>query len=211
MCKRMNLLSVGPAPEEAPLTILYVHGRGATAHSILSLHEELGYQNISGLAPQAPGNTWYPHSFLSPIDQNEPYLSSSLSLLKSVVSDLNDKGVVSERLALVGFSQGACLTLEFIARNPEPYAFLGGLTGGLIGPPGTKRDYKGTLPGTPVLLSSGDPDPHVPFARVLETKEVLTKMGARVTVRRYPGRPHIVSEEDVADLKSLVKEVLERE
>src|SRR5262249_50636768 len=163
--------------ERAVATLILVHGRGATAESILSLHAELGLAGLAALAPQAAGYSWYPHSFLAPLEANQPFLDSALRRLESLVVDLLARGVPSARLARLGFSQGACLTLEFAARHPRRYGAVMGLTGGLIGPPGTPRDYPGSLSGTPVFLGTGDPDPHVPFERVRETEDVLARMG----------------------------------
>src|SRR3954469_8479084 len=128
------VLRAGPAPEEAPATLILLHGRGASAEDILSLCEELGLRELSALAPQAAGNTWYPQSFLAPLEANQPYLDSALRRVESIVSDLLKRGVASERIAILGFSQGACLTCEFIARRPRHYGAAMALTGGLIGP-----------------------------------------------------------------------------
>jgi len=191
------VVTAGPSPEDAPAALILVHGRGATAHSMLSLYEELGIATLAALAPQAAGNTWYPYSFLAPLPANQPWLDSALSKLETIVTGLIGRGVPSERIAILGFSQGACLTLEFIARHPRTYAAVFGLTGGLIGPPGTTRTYAGSLQDTPVFLGTSDPDPHVPFERVEETKNVLIHMGATVELRRYPGMPHTINEDEM--------------
>jgi predicted esterase len=188
--------TAGPAPESAAATLIMVHGRGAAAESILELHSELAIPNLAALAPQAAGRTWYPHSFLAPIPANQPYLDSALARIESLVADLLSRGIPSNRIALLGFSQGACLSTEFAARHPRRYGAILALTGGLIGP-NTPRQYPGTLEGTPVLLASGDPDPHVPFNRVEETRAVLAAMGAHVDMRRYPGLPHTVNVEEL--------------
>src|SRR5262249_23208092 len=129
------IMSGGLAPERAEGALVLVHGRGASARSILGLHEEFGLPRIAALAPQAAGNTWYPHSFLAPLEANQPYLDSALRRLETLVSELLGRGLRSERIALLGFSQGACLTLEFAARHPRRYGAVIGFTGGLIGPP----------------------------------------------------------------------------
>jgi predicted esterase len=203
-------VTLGPAPERAAATLVMIHGRGATAESILSLLPELGVDDVAAVAPQAVGNTWYPYSFLMPMQQNQPYLDSALRRVETVVSDLLARGVASERIALLGFSQGACLTSEFVARNPRKYGAVMVLTGGLIGPVGTPRNYPGSLDGTPVFLGCGDPDPHIPFERVRETEAVLATMGATVEVRRYPGRPHTVSEDEIEVCRAMVQRVVER-
>jgi predicted esterase len=199
------ILAAGPRPEDAAATLILVHGRGATAGSILPLHAELGLDNLAALAPQAAGDTWYPYPFMSPLEANQPYLDSALRRLESLVTDLIARGVPAERIALLGFSQGACLTTEYAARHPRRYGAVMGLTGGLVGPPGTPRDYAGSLRGTPVFLGSGDPDPHIPFERVRETEAVLTRMGASVEVRRYPGMPHGVNADEIEACRGLLR------
>jgi predicted esterase len=201
------ILAAGPPPEQAVATLILVHGRGATAESILSLYAELGLGGLAALAPQAAGSTWYPHSFLAPLEANQPFLDSALRRLELLVADLLVRGVPSDRIALLGFSQGACLTLEFTARHPRRYGAVMGLTGGLIGPPGTPRDYPGSLHGTPVFLGASDPDPHVPFERVRETEEVLGRMGAVVELRRYPGMPHTINEDELNACRILLQRV----
>ena len=205
------VLTAGPRPEEAAATLIFVHGRGATAESILALHTGLGVEGVAALAPQAAGYTWYPLSFLAPLEANQPFLDSALRRLESLVADLLARGVPSDRIALLGFSQGACLTLEFTARYARRTGAVMGLTGGLIGPPGTPRDYPGRLDGTPVFLGSGDPDPHVPFERVLETEAVLARMGAVVELRRYAGMPHTINEDELNACRALLERLVSRE
>jgi predicted esterase len=200
----MPIKSAGPAPNEADATVVLVHGRGASAASILSLYDGLKLPTLAALAPQAADSTWYPHSFLAPLQSNQPYLDSALNRLESIVADLLTRGIPSNRIALLGFSQGACLISEFIARHPRRYGAVMGLTGGLIGPPGTPRDYPGSLDGTPVFLGTSDPDPHVPFERVQETQAVLARMGADVELRRYPGMPHTVNEDEMDACRALL-------
>lgn len=200
-------LAAGPPPERADATLILVHGRGATAESILSSYSALGLGELAALAPQAAGSTWYPQSFLAPLEANQPFLDSALRRLEALVADLLARGVSSDRIALLGFSQGGCLTLEFTARHARRYGAVMGLTGGLIGPPGTPRDYPGSLHGTPVFLGASDPDPHVPFERVRETEEVLARMGAAVDLRRYPGLPHTVNEDELDACRILLQRV----
>jgi predicted esterase len=202
------ILRAGPAPEDAAATLVMIHGRGAGAESILSLYQPLGIEKIAALAPEAAGATWYPHSFLAPLEANQPYLDSALRKIDSIVTDLLARGVPSERIAILGFSQGACLTSEFVARHPRRYGAVMALTGGLIGPPGTPRDYPGSLSGTPVFLGTSDPDPHVPFERVRETESVLTKLGATVEVRRYPGMPHTINQDELDACRALVQAIV---
>jgi predicted esterase len=202
------VLNAGPMPEKAAATILLVHGRGADAEGMLSLYEELGAEKLAAIAPQAAGNTWYPHSFLAPLDSNQPYLDSALGGLDSLVADLLARGISCERIVFLGFSQGACLTLEFVARHARRYGAVIGLTGGLIGPPGTPRNYPGSLAGTPVFLGTSDPDPHVPFERVKETEVVLKRMEAKVELRRYPGMPHTINDDELDACRKLLKRVV---
>jgi phospholipase/carboxylesterase len=204
---KQPVLTAGPTPEKAIATILLVHGRGADAEGMLSLYEELGAGELAAIAPQAAGHTWYPHSFLAPLDANQPYLDSALGRLDSLVADLLARRISSQRIVLLGFSQGACLTLEFVARHPRRYGAVIGLTGGLIGPPGTPRNYSGSLGGTPVFLGTSDPDPHDPFGRVKETEAVLKRMGAEVELRRYPRMPHTINDDELDASRKLLKRV----
>lgn len=201
------VLTAGPSPEQAAAAILMIHGRGASAEDMMGLYDALHVDDLAALAPQAAGHTWYPHSFLAPIEANQPYLNSALRKIETIVSDLLARGVPSERIAILGFSQGACLTSEFVARHPRRYGAVMALTGGLIGPPGTPRDYAGSLDGTPVFLGTSDPDLHVPFERVRETEDVLTRMGARVEVRRYPGMPHTINQDELDACRALLEGV----
>ena len=153
-----SVLPAGPAPKDAAATLILVHGRGAIADSMLSLYDALGIKSQAALAPQAAGHTWYPNSFLAPMETNQPHLDSALSLLDSIVNQLLSQGIPGDRIALLGFSQGACLTAEYIARHPHRYGAAMVLTGGLIGPPGTSRNYPGSLDGTPIFLGTSDPD-----------------------------------------------------
>jgi predicted esterase len=201
------VLHAGAPLESARGVIVMIHGRGASAESILSLLPELNVDGLAAVAPQAAGGTWYPQSFLAPLPMNQPYLDSALGKVESVVADLLTRGIPSERIAILGFSQGACLATEFAARHPRRYGAVMGLTGGLIGPDGTPRAYAGSLAGTPVFLGTSDPDPHVPFARVEETRDVLERMGATVELRRYPGMPHTINEDEVEACRSLMRAI----
>src|SRR4051794_28161148 len=201
------VLTAGPAPEEAPATLVLVHGRGASAESILSLRDALGLEGLAAVAPQAAGYTWYPQSFLAPFEANKPYLDSALQKIDAVVSDLLLRGIPSERIAILGFSQGACLTSEYVARHPRRYGAVMALTGGLIGPPSTPRNYAGSLAGTPVFLGTSDPDLHVPFERVRETEAVFTRMGGKVELRRYPGMPHTINQDELDACAALLRDL----
>lgn len=204
-----GLLARAGAPlEQARAAVVLLHGRGATAEGILGLADELGTEGVAYLAPQASGNTWYPLGFLAPMEANEPALSSALRLLGEVVDGVEQAGVPSERIVLAGFSQGACLTLEYAARNARRYGGIVGFTGGLIGPPGTARTYDGDFADTPVLLGSSVPDPHVPWERVEETAVVLERMGATVDMRGYPGMPHTINADEIAAARAIVRRVV---
>lgn len=189
---------------KADAAVVMIHGRGATAESILTLADEFGRPELAYVAPQAVGHTWYPYSFMAPIQQNEPYLSSALELLEGVLAKISSTGIPTERTVLLGFSQGACLTLEFAARHAQPFAGLVALSGGLIGPPGTPRDDEGSFEGTPVFLGCSDRDPHIPEERVHESAEVFRKMGAQVTERIYPGLGHTVNEDELSWVRDLL-------
>lgn len=202
------IIASGRPLAEASAAMILVHGRGGSAEDILQLAREFGRPDVAYLAPSAAGNTWYPYSFLAPLERNEPYLSSALRLVGSTVDGVLAAGIPAERLLLLGFSQGACLTLEFVARNPRRYGGVAGLTGGLIGPDETPRDYSGSLEGTPVFLGTSDPDPHVPLSRVEETAGVLEGMGARVETRVYPGMPHTVNMDELERVRAMVDGVV---
>lgn len=202
--------SAGPAPEDAAATLILLHGRGATADSMLDLYEALAMPQVAALAPQASGHTWYPQSFLAPLEMNQPYLGSALLRIQSLVTELEQRGIQAERVALLGFSQGACLTCEFVARNPRRYGAVMALTGGLIGPPGTPRDYPGSLGGSSVFLGTSDPDPHVPFQRVTETGDTFKGMGATIELRRYAGMPHTINEDELSACRALLQSMLQK-
>lgn len=194
------MLQAGAALEVADGLVILLHGRGGSASDILSLKEAMEPERnglkLCWLAPEAAGRTWYPNSFLAPREANEPYLSSALSRVGSLIARAAEAGILPERIVIGGFSQGACLSTEFVASHPARYAGLIAFTGGLIGPPGMNFAHSGELAGMPALLLSGDPDPHVPWSRIEESAAVLGGMGAEVTLRRYPGRPHTVSHEE---------------
>jgi phospholipase/carboxylesterase len=184
--------------QEADAAVVMIHGRGASAESILTLAGELGHPELTYLAPQAAGSTWYPNSFLAPLERNEPYLSSALESLEALLARLEAAGIPAERTVLLGFSQGACLSLEFAARHAQPFGGVVALSGGLIGPPGTPREYAGSFGGTPVFLGCSDRDPHIPEERVHESAEIFRQMGARVTARIYPGLGHTVNDDELS-------------
>lgn len=192
----------------ARAAMILLHGRGATAQGILTLADVLHHPDIAYLAPQARGDSWYPYSFLAPLNQNEPGLSSGLQAIADLVARIEQAGIARERIVLAGFSQGACLACEFVARHAHPYGGLLAFSGGLIGPPATPRTYPGTLAGTPIFLGSSDPDPHVPVARVEETAAVLQAMGGSVIKRLYPGMGHTIIQDEIDQAQSIISQVL---
>ncbi len=188
--------------------MVLVHGRGATAESILTLVPAIDSGGFTYLAPQASGGTWYPLSFLSPIDSNEPGITSGLQAIADVISSAEAAGIPASRIILLGFSQGACLSLEFSARNARRYGGIACLSGGLIGPDGTPRDYDGSYAGTPAFLGCSDVDGHVPASRVVESAKVLERMGAAVTMKLYPGMGHMVNDDEIEHVRAMMEEVL---
>src|SRR2546421_2071990 len=202
------LLLAGEPLESAKAAMIMMHGRGATAEDILMLADEFKQPGFAYLAPQAAGNSWYPNSFLAPIASNEPGLSSGLAVIASLLEQLTQAGISSERTILLGFSQGACLSLEFVARNARRYGGVAGLSGGLIGPEGTPRNGSGSLAGTPVFLGCSDIDPHIPKARVQETSEVLQRLGGDVTMRLYPRMGHTVNRDELRSVQAMMSALL---
>lgn len=199
------ILQSGAAIATARLAAICIHGRGASADDILGLAQEFGVADVVYLAPQAAGNTWYPYSFLAPTDQNEPGLSSALGVIATILATLEAQGLAANRVVVLGFSQGACLTSEFAARHGRRYAGIAALSGGLIGPPGTPRDYAGTFDGTPVFVGCSDVDPHIPVERVRESAEVFRRMGAAVDERIYRGMGHTVSVDEIAAVTEMLR------
>jgi len=200
------IIAAGAPLRDARAVVVMLHGRGATAEDILSLNDELG-QDVAYLAPQAPGYSWYPRSFLAPLEQNEPFLSRSLATIAVVLSDLAGEGIALDRVMLLRFSQGGCLALEFVARQARQYRGVVGLSAGLIGPPGLARNYQGSLADTPVFIGCSDIDPHVPLGRVHESCQVLAAMNAVVTERIYPGIGHAINQDEVAHVRKLVDNI----
>jgi phospholipase/carboxylesterase len=189
--------SQGAKLDKASAAMILLHGRGASAKDILGLATEMYDKRVAYLAPQAADHQWYPRSFMAPIEENEPWLSSALAKVSSLVKLAVEAGLSLEKIFLCGFSQGACLSSEFVARNPARYGGLIAFTGGLIGPPEADLRHPGNLAGMPALFSSGDPDPHVPWSRVLASAEQFTAMGAEVKTQRYQGRPHTVFPQEI--------------
>jgi phospholipase/carboxylesterase len=193
-----HIETAGVALEAAKKVMIMIHGRGASAQSILALSAHFSPDDFAYVAPQASGGTWYPYSFMTPMDQNEPYLSSALGVVGEVVKKLTGQyGFANENIYFLGFSQGACLALEFVARNANRYGGVIGLSGGLIGPEGTARDYQGSMSNTQVFLGCSDIDFHIPKERVVESAEVFENLGAAVTLQLYKNFGHSINSDEI--------------
>jgi predicted esterase len=201
------VVEAGAPLGQAPAVVVMVHGRNAGPANILDLVPRLARPGLTYLAPAAANRTWYPLSFMADTAANEPGLSSGLAALASLVGRIEAAGVARSRIVLLGFSQGACLTAEFAARHASRFGGVIVFSGGLIGPPGTRRDYPGAFDGTPVFLGCSDVDAHVPASRVAESAEVFTRMGATVTLRIYPGMGHTVSDDEIAQARAMLDTV----
>jgi phospholipase/carboxylesterase len=199
-----EILSAGKKLKDAKRALILLHGRGATAEDIMQLTSYLNLENFAILAPQATNYTWYPYSFLAPVTQNEPWLSSALQLLKEIVEEINAEGIPNTEIYLAGFSQGACLTLEFVARNAQRWGGAVAFTGGLIGEEVNIERYKGNFEGTPIFIGTSNPDPHVPVTRVQETTALLRSLNASVTEKVYPNMGHTISEDEIDKANQLV-------
>jgi predicted esterase len=202
----MPVLEAGEPLTKARAAMILVHGRGASAADIMTIGAELMHPGFAYLAPQASGSAWYPNPFTAALESNEPYLSSALGVLEMLLARV-EANVPAQRVILLGFSQGACLTLEFAARHARRYGGVVGLSGGLIGPDGTPREYPGAFEGTPVFLGCSDVDPHIRKERVEEAGAVLKGMGARVTTRLYPGMGHTVNPDEIEAVREIVESV----
>lgn len=202
----MRVLTGGVPVGEAAAALLLLHGRGGSPEGMLELARQIEPpgSGVAHLAPEAPGRTWYPHGFLEPLERNEPHLTSGLDTVAALVERLEGRGIGAGSVAIVGFSQGGCLGLEFGARNARRYGALVGLSAGLIGPAGTSRDYGGDLAGTPVFLGCSDVDPHIPLWRLEETAGVLEGLGGAVEKRVYPGMAHTVARDEVRRVRDLL-------
>ena len=201
--------TAGASLDEAEAAVLMFHGRGATAESVLAFADEFAHPDVAYVAPQAARNTWYPQSFMAPMERNEPWLSSALDRVRSELDRIADAGVPADRTVLLGFSQGACLASESVARNAHRYGGLAALSGGLIGPEGTPREYDGSLDGTPVFVGCSDRDPHIPLDRVHETADVLEALDGDVDERIYEGMGHTVNEDELDAVDAMVGDLVE--
>ena len=203
-----QIYASGKPLNEASAAMILIHGRGASAPDIMQLAGELAHPEFAYLAPQAANNTWYPYSFLEPMVRNQPGLDSGLQVIADLIAHVETVGIPAERIVLAGFSQGACLASEFVARNARPYGGLLAFSGGLIGPPGTPRDYEGSLAGTAVFLGCSDVDFHIPLERVEETAVTLENLGANVNKQIYPGMAHTIIQDELIHAKKIVDGVL---
>lgn len=192
-----NIQTEGKSLQDAEKALVMLHGRGADARDILGLAPRLNVNDYALLAPQATNHVWYPYSFLANPEENEPWLSSALDLVKEVVNDISDQGIAKEYIYLLGFSQGACLALEFAARNASRYGGVAAFTGGLIGDRISRDNYTGDFNGMPIFIGTGNPDPHVPLHRVNDSVRVLKELHADVHLQVYDGRPHTVSQDEL--------------
>jgi len=199
-----QLYAAGTSLDEASGAIIAVHGRGADAADIINLAGEVSPAGVVLLAPNAVGQTWYPYRFIEPIERNEPYLTSALNLIDRLFARLAEAHIPADRVALLGFSQGACLALEYAARNAQRFAAVVGYSGGLIGPLGMTFEYPGSLAGTPVFMGCSDIDAHIPVGRVEETAEIMTRLGAAVDLRIYPGMGHTVNRDEIQAVQALL-------
>jgi len=201
---KKKIITAGKSLKETNKALIMIHGRGATAEDILSLADHLAVNDYALIAPQATNNTWYPFSFLAPPQQNEPWLSSALSLLTEIITDLNSENITTNHIYFVGFSQGACLTLEFVTRNAKKYGGVVAFTGGLIGDKIYAENYKGDFENTPVFIGSSNPDPHVPVERVNASSDILKSMHANVVTKVYDNMGHTINEDEIQNANRLI-------
>ncbi|CEJ87447.1 Phospholipase/Carboxylesterase [Hyphomicrobium sp. GJ21] len=204
---KSNVIRAGAPIGAARAAVVLVHGRGASAESMLGLANAFATSDIAYIAPQAPSGSWYPYSFMAPFARNEPHFGHALTMLSDIVDDLGKQGLPAERIALLGFSQGACLALEFAVRNARRYGGVAALSGALIGPEGTTWDYPGQLAGTPVFLGCSDVDSHIPLARVHESANVLRAHGGDVTEIIYPGIGHTIVQDEIDHVERILRSI----
>ena len=201
---KQNIQTAGKSLKDAEKVLIMIHGRGADARDILGVASYLNVSEYALQAPEATNNTWYPYSFMAKPEQNEPWLSSALDLLKAMVDEVTKEGIIAENIYFLGFSQGACLALEFVARHAQRLGGVVALTGGLIGDTINPENYSGNFNGTPIFLGTGNPDPHVPVERVKESADILEKMNAKVHFKVYDGRPHTISQDEIEEANLFV-------
>lgn len=200
-----QIVTAGKPIEQATKAIIMLHGRGASASGIISLKDHLDLDDYAIFAPQATENSWYPYSFMAPVSNNQPALDSALEVIAELVADIKEKGIPQENIYFLGFSQGACLTLEYVTRNAARYGGIIAFTGGLIGEKLNMANYTGDFNQTPVLITTGDPDPHVPVSRVNESVDIIKGMNASVTLEIYKLRPHTITAQELAISNVILK------
>lgn len=203
------VLRIGASFDDAKGAFILVHGRGASAESILELGPLIGGEEFAFLAPQAAGHTWYPNSFLAPLEKNEPGLSSGLLTIDGLIKQLEESGIPSDRILLGGFSQGACLVSEYAVRHPKKYGGLLVFSGGVVGPLGMERTYEGSLENTPVFIGCSDKDFHIPLERVNETADVFELMGAKVNKKIYPDMGHTIIKDEINHAREIALQLLQ--
>jgi predicted esterase len=210
--QKSRTITTGSDPQKADGAIIMIHGRGATAESIVTLAHEFDAENFHFAAPQASGNTWYPYSFMAPSKNNQPGLSSGLQAIFNIVSDLESKGIPKKKIIILGFSQGACLATEFVARHPNRYGGLIAFSGGIIGDGDSvnPENYTGSLDGTPYFVGCSDNDAHIPVERVEESVEVMTKLGADVTKKIYSGMGHTIIRDEIEEAQKIIDSIKSR-
>jgi len=206
--QKSKTVYAGADIKNAKGAMVMIHGRGATAESIITLADELGADDLHLVAPQASQFQWYPNSFLAPTERNEPGLSSGLQAIHDIVTELVEAGIPREKIILLGFSQGACLASEFVARHPAKYGGLAALSGGVIGDEVSAENYTGSLDGTPAFLGCSNIDAHIPKERVDETEEILSSLGAKVTKKIYQGMGHTVNEDEIGEVSKIIQRVI---
>jgi len=199
-----QIITAGTPLAQAKGALVLLHGRGGTARNIISLASEFDLTDFAIFAPQATNQSWYPHSFMAPVEENQPALDSALQVIGQTVEEIIAAGIPAHKIYFAGFSQGACLTLEYIARNAQRFGGAVAFTGGLVGEKLQLSNYKGDFAGTPILISTGDPDPHVPLSRVEESVAVLKNLGAEVTLKVLKGRPHTILREEIELANQLI-------
>lgn len=195
----------GKSLSDAEIAVIMIHGRGATPGSVLRLAENFEIEGVAYLAPEAANNEWYPESFLNPVEQNQPEISSALDKVRHVKDEIEENGIPAEKIVLLGFSQGACLATEYAVRNPERYGGVIAFSGGLIGK--EIPEHEGDLEGTPVFIGCSDRDPHIPLERVNETAEVFERLNADVDKRIYEGMGHKINEEELNHAAQLISDL----
>ncbi|MCU7617099.1 dienelactone hydrolase family protein [Chryseobacterium sp. PBS4-4] len=204
MSHTLDIKTGGKSLNEAEKVLIMIHGRGGSAQDILSLSQHLNVEDYALLAPQATNGSWYPLSFIAPVEQNEPWLSSAIETVGKTVETVLDAGIKVENIYFFGFSQGACLTLEFLARNAQRFGGAVAIIGGVIGEKINHENYKGDFAQTPIFLGTSNPDFHVPVERVYATANILKEMNADVTEKVYANFGHSINQEEMELANSIV-------